>query len=256
MIYSIRFFKGMRIRAGSLRGRLRKNNEDSFAVILNYGDKDSEDFLVMAAVADGMGGGDFGEVASSLLLRNLTAFFSSEIHRSHDLFQIKREIPRVLRDANRDIMSYGKENGAEWMGTTLALFCAEKGKGLVANVGDSRVYVMRDDGEIVFRTKDHSAAQELLDSGEPWVEDLRWDYVRNQLTRAVGISEECEADISVLDILSGYSVLLCTDGLWERIYDEEMARAVKEEQEPLGFLVNLALERGSTDDLTGVLIQI
>ncbi|MGC8645422.1 MAG: PP2C family protein-serine/threonine phosphatase [Thermoplasmata archaeon] len=244
----------MWVQAESLRGRDRRVNEDAFMITLESG-KDLSEQQGLLAVADGMGGGAFGEVASSLSVTRLNTVFLEEIRSNHNFPEIYDSIFTVLREVNNSIINMAGEKGVPWIGTTLASLLFIGRKGLALNIGDSRVYIVDEGGNIILRTRDHSVAQELVDSGDLSYEELRGDWRRNQLTRALGIDAELEPDSYEMDILPGYSAFICTDGLWENVLDEEIALILPEGSDPIIELMKLALQRGSGDDMTAIAVR-
>ncbi|MEM0141385.1 MAG: protein phosphatase 2C domain-containing protein [Thermoplasmatales archaeon] len=242
----------MQIQAETIRGSSRANNEDAFLISHEYGDRGE---FALVSVADGMGGGSYGELASSLAVDSLASEFSSGIENGHRFEELCADILKGFSEANHKIRQLSEKLGAGWMGTTLSSMLVNGFNVFVTNIGDSRTYIIDSEGHIFFRTKDHSYAQELADAGEIKYEDVRRDYRRNELTRALGIIDEISPDSNVVKVHSGYFALLCTDGLWEYIEDNEICETVASKgKDKLSFMIRTARERGSTDDITSVLL--
>ncbi|MEM3497327.1 MAG: protein phosphatase 2C domain-containing protein [Thermoplasmatales archaeon] len=233
-----------------MKGLSRENNEDSFAIIQMFNHEEK----ALISVADGMGGGDYGEVASSTAVHSLASSFSEGLKRNVDFETLCNIVLESFSSANQKIREITLELNAEWMGTTMASLMVIGHKAFIANIGDSRAYVFDRQGNIIFRTKDHTYAQDLIDSGYSTYEDLRADYRRNELTRAIGISENINPDYSVIEIWPGYSAILCTDGFWAYLGDDEIAMLALKQDVSASDMVRAARNNGSDDDTTVIFI--
>ena len=224
----------------SVKGR-RENNEDAY-LIDKIGD------LHIFAVADGLGGHKSGEVASKLALLELKETLKRE---KGDL---KDVIVKAFENANNEVYFQNKIRKSD-MGTTLtACILRSNGKkGLIANVGDSRAYVI--DGGI-WHTKDHSYVQQLLDKGEIDEEEAFEHPFKNVVTQAIGLEKDVKVDIYEVN-LSGKILLLSTDGLHDYVKDEKIREIVLkfEPDEVCKKLVEEALKSESTDNITVILVK-
>jgi protein phosphatase len=142
------------------------------------------------------------------------------------------------------------------MGTTATLFHADVDVCVFAHVGDSRLYHIHD-GKITQLTKDHSFVQDLIEKGKITPEEARNHPKRNMLMRAVGVEENLKVDTGRFGTSDGDIVLLCTDGLYTVVSDEDICRILTEEtsQDKAALLVKAALDAGSRDNITAVVVD-
>jgi PPM family protein phosphatase len=219
-------------------GRVRENNED--AVV-------SSDRL--AVVADGMGGHPGGEVASAVAIALMQAAFTG---RSLD------ELQAAVRAANRAIWDRASAE-LEGMGTTIcAAGLTEDGRLAVVNVGDSRAYLFRN-GSLTQLTHDHSVTAEAVRRGELSEQEALDHPHRSVLTRALGVAPEVELDSSAHPAIEGERLLLCTDGLFNEVTNDEIASlmaATGDIQATADGLIQLALARGGRDNISVVVAEI
>jgi len=223
----------------SVKGR-RENNEDAYMI------EKIRDFYVFA-VADGLGGHEAGEVASNLAILEL-----KETLKRHD-GDLRDLLVRGFEKANDEILFQNKVRRTN-MGTTLTACIVKDFKGIIANVGDSRAYVI-DDG--IWHTKDHSYVQELLDSGIITEEEAFKHPYRNIVTRVIGLEEDLKVDVYEVD-LRGKVLLLSTDGLHDYVRDYKIREIVMnfEPERACKELVEEALNSGSGDNITVVIARI
>ncbi len=221
-------------------GRVRDNNED--AVVSTER---------LAAVADGMGGHPGGDVASAVAIALMQAAFTG---RSLD------ELQAAVRAANRAIWDRASDSAElEGMGTTVcAAGVIEDGRLAVVNVGDSRAYVLRD-GSLKQLTHDHSVTAEAVGRGEMSEEEAADHPYRHVLTRAVGVAPDVELDSTSHSAMKGDRLLVCSDGLFNEVPNEEIASimaAPEDIQATADGLVELALSRGGHDNISVVVAEI
>lgn len=193
----------------------RDKNEDAYVAIENKG-------KYLFVVADGLGGHEAGEIASGIVVNIL----QKQFEKSSKSF----ELEKAIRDANQAIMDKQKELGLR-MRTTVTAVYVDKKKAVCANVGDSRTYLFYK-GNIVFQSFDHSVAQMAVQSGEIEKKELRCHSDRNILTRALGSREDVKIDITILKEREFDSMLLCSDGFWEYVIEEEMQEDLSASQAP------------------------
>jgi protein phosphatase len=226
-------------------GRMRKNNEDSYL-----------SSKPVAAVADGMGGHSAGEVASAIAIEELAALrdrgpWENETAATDDLKQaILRANRRIREMAGRD----RKLNG---MGTTLVALLEDGDMVHVANVGDSRGYLLRQ-GELSQVTVDHSLVQELVDDGRLSPEDAERHPQRSVITRALGIDPEVEFDLFTYKLQVGDRLLLCSDGLSDVVEPAQIRNVllrVRSAQKAARQLVTVANEQGGPDNITVIVVD-
>ena len=226
-------------------GRMRKNNEDSYL-----------SSKPVAAVADGMGGHSAGEVASAIAIEELAALgdrgpWENETAATDDL---KQAILRANRRIREMAASDHKLNG---MGTTLVALLEDGDMVHVANVGDSRGYLLRQ-GELSQVTVDHSLVQELVDDGRLSPEDAEHHPQRSVITRALGIDPEVEFDLFTYKLQVGDRLLLCSDGLSDVVEPAQIRKVllrVPSAQRAARELVTVANEQGGPDNITVIVVD-
>lgn len=238
-------------------GLQRERNEDSFSV---------QDTVGLYMVADGMGGHLAGEVASRVAVEIINKSFGtwSEIQAPPDeIFgfpdeSLSREGNYILgsiRLANRVIYEMASEyeqyNG---MGTTIVSLLVGSGRIVAANVGDSRMYLVRDN-RIERMSKDHTIVAEHVEMGVMTEEEAARSPLRHILTRNLGSSENVDAEVFEIEPSSEDLFIMCSDGLTDLATDEEILRIALKESDSQRLtrrLIDLALERGAPDNTTVV----
>lgn len=228
-------------------GMMRQQNEDAF--IAEEG---------IFAVADGMGGHNAGEVASALAISGI-------LDASRAGFSTAAALAEAVNQANQSIhRASGGASDQRGMGTTLTALAplrdgaTEPDRVIVANVGDSRVYLYRS-GELKQISVDHSYVQELLSEGLISPSEARDHPRRNIVTRALGIDGEVHADTWVVPMVVGDRYVLCSDGLVDEVDDEQIAEILGsgvKAQVAAEQLVNAANEHGGRDNITVVVVDI
>ena len=246
--------------AGTDVGRKRSANEDNFLIDKN---------LKLFVVADGMGGHASGEVASAMAVhivrdviweeRDILEAYDDEDPRSH--VEVCTLLEYAVHRACETIHEKGKvEPEKRGMGTTIVVLFIIGARGFIAYVGDSRIYLLR--GGVVYQlTEDHSLKNELIRLGKirpDEFEDSPYAKLRNAMTRAVGVYESVEVDTLDFDIIPGDAFLLCSDGLYEYLDDNDITRAIAlpEIREIPGRLIEAANTRGGKDNITAVVVQM
>ena len=225
-------------------GRVRKNNEDVFAIHPDIG---------LALVADGMGGAACGEIASSLAAKSV-----------NDYFAVSQGLPPVeliegsIRFANERVWQAAQTpNGCDGMGTTLVMAHWSETELWVANVGDSRGYILRN-GLLRQLSYDQNLANDLRQSLQLTDEQIAGYPQRNALTMAIGTREEVQCRMCHGALEDGDMVLLCSDGLSNPLRDHAIT-AILLDIGPLpaaaDALVESALDSGGTDNVTVVLLR-
>jgi serine/threonine protein phosphatase PrpC len=221
----------------------RENNEDSVCVSPR-----------LVAVADGVGGAAAGEVASGLAVRKLLALASRRLEQ-----QLELELSAAVTDANdviEFVISYDPELAG--MGTTLtAVALSNDGDYLIANVGDSRTYLLRD-GRLRRLTRDHSMVQMLIDRGALSEEDARGHPQRSIVLEALdGVKRELPP-LQRFKARLGDRLLLCSDGVSDYLPDELIAStvAIADADTAACELARLALVNGGRDNVTAVIADV
>ena len=245
----------------TIKGNYRSNNQDNFYLngISKHVDKDNE-FLAgtsdsryqLFAVCDGMGGEDAGEVAAALAVEVLAEFEAKAF---------KKNWKKYIRESNRIICKYQDDNNLN-MGTTFAGLCFSPYHVCAVNVGDSRIYRIRDD-KIKQLSKDHNEYQSMIDAGI-CVDEKTARRSKSRLTQCLGMSEEKMViephAIITRNAKKGDVYLLCSDGLYGRLTDEEILQSVEQNLDNKDniceILVSNAKQAGSRDNITALIIFI
>lgn len=227
-------------------GLVRKANEDNYLADKNRG---------LFVVADGMGGHERGELASSIAIKTLDNYLTTEIIKANKV----NALCQAIQKANEFIFHESQINkSCTGMGTTITATLFIDDQLYVGHIGDSRAYLIRDKN-ITLLTKDHSLVGELLRKGELTESEAYQHPHRNVLTRALGTEPIVEIDIAEFKINSGDLLLLCTDGLYNLVKDGEILTEITKNGDDLkksvNQLVKTALERGGVDNITVVLVS-
>lgn len=228
-------------------GSLRSRNEDAFFCA---GVEDTGLFIV----ADGMGGHDAGDVASSLAVKTVCREVRAAAERQPDPEAL---LLRSLREANKAVCREAGKAGSN-MGTTLGVALIAGGAAFIANVGDSRAYWINDAG-ISQITEDHSLVAKLVAAGKLTKEAARGHPKSNLLYRTIGSDENVAVDTFRWPLVRGGALLLCTDGLWGEVPDEEIHGICRREPDPRAAcdrLIEQANRHGGKDNITAVLVRI
>lgn len=226
-------------------GKKREVNEDS-ALVLRVGD------VYVLAIADGLGGHAAGELASRLAIKELEQSLKLDIGKRQPLNAMTMAISRAnsaVRLLSNQTLAY------RGMASTLVAALVLGGEALIANVGDSRAYLLGNG--IAKITKDHSLVQELLDLNMISEYEATGHPQRSLVTMALGTRKEVDPLFQRVR-LAGKTLLLCSDGLSDALTDKEIAdtfaRSATQER-ACSSLIELAIEKGGTDDITVVLAK-
>ncbi|MFD3156509.1 Stp1/IreP family PP2C-type Ser/Thr phosphatase [Haloimpatiens sp. FM7330] len=228
-------------------GNNRKKNEDYIGA---YEDNKKRAYVV----ADGIGGHNAGEIASKLAVEKIL----ESIKRYDEIDDLKQCLIEAVQYANTEIFHLACQNNEyRGMGTTITTCLVVKNKMVVANVGDSRCYVVKGN-EMLRITKDHSLVQQLLDSGEISKEEAAIHPNRNVITRALGTKFSVKVDIFELSLCKGQKVILCTDGLTKELNENEIYSIIKQyknNQVICEQMVKESKEKGAKDNISVVLFE-
>ena len=215
-------------------GNVRDQNEDSLIVR-----------PPLFVVADGMGGHAAGEVASEIAVNTI-----SELAPDH---ADAEALGRAVEEANRDIINAAiSGKGREGMGTTVTAAILERNHLVIAQVGDSRAYLLHN-GEMTQLTRDHSLMANMIEAGQITPEEARFHPNRSVITRALGNDPDTIPDLYEINVEDGDRLLLCSDGLYSMLEDDEIAavmRRVSDPQRCAAVLVNGAIAAGGHDNVT------
>ena len=237
-------------------GQVRPHNEDSILLSTD---------LHLYAVADGMGGHKGGEFASRICLDTMKDYLNmaakghaplvGEADASHS--EAANLLGSAVNFANRAVFEAAASK-PEWrgMGTTIVALTVQGSHVAIAHVGDSRAYLFRA-GRFEQITQDHSWIEEQVRAGLMTKDEALFAKGRNVLTRAIGQNEQVKVDLDELDLQNGDTVLLCSDGLFGMIADEEIAALLAVSgtvEKACSELVACANGRGGRDNISVILI--
>lgn len=241
-------------------GQDSEHNEDT--VLCQVSAKETAALLI---VADGMGGHLAGEKASQMVVETVAKGMlkwldKEEVLPSEQVVEeIKVALGAAVREANKAVFTYAQENlsGAN-IGSTVASAFIHQATAYIANVGDSRVYLYRQ--EHLYRiTEDHSIVERFVQEGII-NDEARYDHdVRNIVTRAIGPSPDVGVDLFGCDLKVGDCLLLCSDGLWEMLRGDAVIVRYLQSKHDLAEigqdLINAANEAGGEDNISVILVQ-
>lgn len=221
-------------------GYVRDHNEDSLIII-----------PPLFAVADGMGGHEAGEIASEITVNTLAELAPSHLDAEG--------LTAAVEAANYNVMKAPRQSiGRDGMGTTLTAAMLEGERLLIAQVGDSRAYLLHK-GHLQQITRDHSLMADLIEAGQITPEEARVHPNRSVITRAIGSDIHMRPDIYELNVDAGDRILLCSDGLSSMISNnaiESIMRRQSDAQHCADELVTAALENGGADNVTVVVADV
>jgi len=233
-------------------GLERSENQDAYGY---WFDEASACHLLI--VADGMGGGACGDLASRLTVHTIHAqFFDPSARRT----PIPERLGRAIIEANRVIRERAeRETRCQGMGSTCVILAVTGGQAYLAHVGDSRLYLIRE-SRIVRLTRDHSRVQRMVDDGLITEEEAMSHPDSNLIDRSLGPHATVEPEVrpEPLELLAGDTFVLCTDGLTGLVRDEEIFTIIHEAppQPACEALIELANERGGHDNITVEIIRL
>lgn len=240
-------------------GMVRNNNQDSLQVMFSSSvSADGLPDFGLFVVADGMGGHHDGERASAIATRVIARyvienFYMKVMDSDPDKPMISEVLSEAFQKANEAVAEQIPEGGTT---ATAAVIVGDLS--YIAHVGDSRAYLITNDG-IEQVTRDHSLVQRLIELDQLRPEEAAVHPQRNVLYKALGQSDHVEIDAATRRLPPGSRLLLCSDGLWNNVSEEKLlatVRATRNPQEACDRLVAFANDRGGTDNITIVLIQI
>lgn len=233
-------------------GKIREVNEDSVAVLKR------PDGLILALVADGMGGHRAGDVASKMTVDQLSRYFLEDGEEAFSTLDNKKKwLSERVQLINRSVYDHSVEHlECKGMGTTLIAALLEGDEGILCHIGDSRAYLIN--GGIEQITRDHSYVNVLVDSGEISQEEAEEHPKKNWIVRALGTEADIERELIHFSFVGASYLLICSDGLSNKIPKEELASIVRTTA-PLSQkgleLVTMANDRGGEDNISFVLLS-
>ncbi|MBU5479314.1 Stp1/IreP family PP2C-type Ser/Thr phosphatase [Eubacterium sp. MSJ-13] len=230
-------------------GSKRTMNQDS--VYCNENSVGS--FQNLFIVADGMGGHKAGDYASRLCVEKMV----EAIEKSKSVTPVTI-LEEAVTEANSNVLAEAKTNVEyEGMGTTMVACTLQENTLYIANIGDSRLYIINDDIRQI--TKDHSWVEEMVKKGEITESQARIHPQKNIITRALGIDETVHADYFEVNVKADDKILMCSDGLTNMVEDDDIEYIVRHSssvEKAVENLVEKANENGGKDNITVILVQI
>ncbi len=240
----------MKISAKTDVGLLRQSNQDAYAIgELPQG--------VWAVVCDGMGGHSGGNVASAMARDVISGRIKENVRASMSVMSVRNMLESSIVAANVDIFERShKEQMLSGMGTTAVVAFCVNSVAIIANVGDSRCYLLRGD-TITQLTKDHSYVQALVDAGTITQEEAQEHHMKNMITRALGLENDVEVDFFDTELQSGDKLLLCTDGLTNHVRDDRILSIINTSEtfDYAEKLIKEANKNGGADNITAVVME-
>lgn len=227
-------------------GNVRANNEDS-------ADFYKDESMGVYIIADGMGGYNSGEIASSMAVKQVLTYIKVNINLAEPEVTIKEAIV----NANNNIYKASLENEEQrGMGTTITACILINGELIVGHVGDSSCLLVNDLG-VSKLTKDHSLVQELVDSGSITEAEALTHPNKNIITRALGTNDFVEIDIYKQSLLGIKKIILCTDGLSNFVSKDEIYDIIicNNSEVASKKLIQLGKEKGSRDNLSVIVFE-
>lgn len=234
-------------------GKKREHNEDLCGLCAPKDAQLAAKRGVLFAVADGMGGASAGEYASQLTLKTFLNDFYSDTAKSVPL-----KLSEAVESANQCVYTAAEGNPEyHGMGTTLSTMSILGDCVYIAHVGDSRVYLSREN-DLLQITEDHSLVAEQVRTGIISEEEARTHSLKNLITRAIGIKDNVEPDLLCLRLQKNDLFLICSDGLSNMVEDGDIASSLHTStlQGAARILVGKALEGGGTDNISVALVRI
>lgn len=232
------------------RGKVRKHNEDAGGIYYNQSNQ------VLAIIADGMGGHQSGDVASQMAVAIMKEKWE-EVRELSSPSKTDSWLMQTIQDINKTVFERSQvKDELNGMGTTLVAAIISDEFISVAHIGDSRCYIQNQNG---FKqiTDDHSLVNMLLRTGEISEEDARNHPRKNIVSRALGTEQHVEIDIDCLSVEKTDKFLLCTDGLTDKVKNEELNAYINRNasiEEIAQDLVDLANDRGGEDNISLIII--
>lgn len=242
-------------------GIKRKINQDSICVKIadtSFGE------VIMAAICDGMGGLEEGEIASASVVRAMEVWFEQELPRLLEVFdadRIKESLELLIHKQNKNIMEYGQKHHVQ-LGTTMtALLVIGEKLLMIAHVGDTRVYQI--DNGIKVLTEDQTVVARAIRNGELTEEEAETDLRKNVLLQCIGASKHVEPEFVRMTPVKGTIYMLCSDGFRHKLTSDEILEGFRPQlmlsedimKNSARQLVELSKARNETDNISVVIIK-
>lgn len=247
-------------------GKVRENNEDSLITLQLAGLCESGCSMNLAffAVADGVGGSASGEIASQTAVRKLAEgvmqrIFTPEIAGSPlSEEDLSVQLRQLILDTNQAILDLRSELNVNDTGSTLTAALIRGVRAVIANVGDSRTYLMRQ-GKLTQITQDHSMVARLLEQGLITTDELYTHQQRSVIYRSLGSRQDLEVDLFPIELEPGERLMLCSDGIWEMVHDpmiEDLLLEHIDPQKTCDRLIELSNLAGGQDNSSVIVVDL
>jgi PPM family protein phosphatase len=244
-------------------GRVRTTNEDGLAVNdlasgaqidVTAGDKavDVQERGVLLALSDGMGGHQAGEIASALVLESLQQAMQVELKGA-----IHEQLEEAVQRANQTVMNAARADNRRGMGATLTAVFVRGAEAYIAEVGDSRAYLLRN-GRLRQITRDQSLVQLMVDHGVMSPEEAKRSASKNVILQAMGLAADVRVAIARLELRRNDRFLLCSDGVTNEVSDDELKETLtgSKPRAACDTMIALANERGGRDNATVIVADV
>jgi PPM family protein phosphatase len=237
-------------------GKVRTNNEDAVGSFIPVSRHQARSHGYLFAVADGVGGLDFGEIASATAISALTKGFAEAQADT----MLNGLLPRLIQHANAAVhdCTLSREHRGKKMATTIVTCALRYDQAIVSHVGDSRCYLIRN-GQARQVTQDHTLVNEQRKIGLITAEEIANSDARHVLLRSLGPEMFVSADTTCVSILAGDTLVLCTDGVHDELSEREMASIASQKktaEEIAREIVARAIEVDGNDNTTAQVIRV
>lgn len=233
-------------------GKVRKTNEDDGGIFYNASGQ------ILAVVADGMGGHQAGEIASELAINTVREKWEKTTDFSK-IVDAENWVEEVIHSTNQIVYEQSLQNEKlKGMGTTIVLSLCTADFVVIGHLGDSRCYLWNEETKLSQITTDHSLVNELVRTGQISELDAEEHPRKNVLIKALGTEQVIDPDIKTVEWKNNDSLLLCSDGLSNKITDDELEQTLKmmtDIEQTAQDLVDLANDRGGEDNITLAIIR-
>ena len=248
---------------GQSVGRQREINEDSIFFFNSvFGNSDADVSFGVFIVADGMGGHEFGEVASRVASKTLGEYlvnkFYSPLFSPNSSSPPNESIQEIIENGIKMAQNNVVQN-APGGGTTLTVGVILGDHITIGHVGDTRLFFLHPDGRIDLKTSDHTLVKRLVDLGQITEDEAKDHPNKNVLYRALGQSEPFRPDMMNLTLPKPGHILICSDGLWGTVPEDELFRLATTSENPsiaCSRMVDAANKAGGPDNISAILIKI
>ena len=231
-------------------GAVRKENQDAFLT------KRLDENRALLLVCDGMGGANGGRTASNIAIEVFAQAVEAHHKKGMKQSQMADVVAAAATEANQAVYDAAQRDASlSGMGTTMVCLLADGAEAVVGNIGDSRAYLIDEDG-MQQVTHDHSLVAEMVRRGELSSREANHHPSKNVITRALGVDQNVSCDVFPLSLKEGQYVLLCSDGLTNEVSEPEIYYEVYQSQQPeqaCDTLIEIAKARGGHDNITVVL---